>query len=76
MLGIAGVIAIETSAAGVIVRVAKPVIAPNVALIVVCPVATLTACPEFPAALLIVATPVPDEAQVTELVRFNVLPSL
>ena len=70
--GFTGVTAIETRAGGVMVKVADPVIAPEVALMVVGPVAMPVASP----AVLIVATPVAVEAQVTEFVRFCVEPSV
>jgi hypothetical protein len=68
----AGVTAIESSAAGLTDRVEELVTLPEVALIVVVPVATLVAKP----APLIVATLVADELQITVFVRFCVLPSL
>jgi len=68
----AGVTAIEVNDAGFTVRVVEPVTLPEVAVIVVVPVATLVARP----ALLIAATLVADELQITVLVRFWVLPSL
>ena len=54
----------------------EPVIAPDVALMLVVPVATPVARPWLPLVLLIVAMPVSDEAHVTDVVRFWVLPSL
>ena len=45
IVGIAGVTTIETSTAGLTVRVVDPVIVPNVAVIVVLPKATLLAIP-------------------------------
>jgi hypothetical protein len=69
---LAGVTAIETSAAGLTVSVAVPLIEPEEAVIVDVPTLTLVARP--PAA--IVATEVVDEPQVAVLVRFCVLPSL
>jgi dsRNA-specific ribonuclease len=54
------------------VRVVEPLIDPEVTSIVLLPVATPVAKP----ALVIVATVVLDELQVTELVRFWVLESL
>jgi hypothetical protein len=45
MTGIAGVIAIETRTAGVIVRVVEPAIEPEVAVVVVLPTAALAAIP-------------------------------
>ncbi len=61
MLGLVGVTASDTSVAGVTVSVSDPDMLPDVAVIVVEPAATATAMPE----LLIVATPVFDELQVT-----------
>jgi hypothetical protein len=69
MFGLVGVIAIDTSVAGVTVRVVAPDMLPDVAVIVVDPVATEEADPLELAALLIVATPVSDELQVTAVVR-------
>ncbi len=69
MLGLVGVIAIDTSVAGVTVRVVDPDMLPDVAVIVVDPVATEEANPLEPAALLIVATARADELQVTAVVR-------
>jgi len=69
--GFAGVTAIDTSDAAT-VRFVVPLIEPEVADIVVLPVATPVASP----ALVIVATAVFVELQVTELVRFCVLLSL
>jgi hypothetical protein len=63
------VIAMDTSVAGVTVRVVDPDMPPEVAVIVVDPAATEEADPLDPAALLIVATPVLDELQVTAVVR-------
>jgi hypothetical protein len=59
----------DTSVAGVTVRYVDPDIPPDVAMIVVDPVATEEAEPLELAALLIVATPVLDELQVTAVVR-------
>ncbi len=75
MLGLAGVIARDMSVAGVIVSVVDPDMLPNTAVIVVEPVATGVAIPLEPVALLIVATPVLDEFQVTVVVRFWLEPS-
>jgi hypothetical protein len=75
MLGKAGVIATETSVAGVTVRVVLPEIFPNVAVIDVAPVPTDVANPFEPAALLMAATDDADEPQVTAVVRFSVEPS-
>lgn len=63
---------IETSVAAFTVRVVDPEMLPKAALIVVVPVATEVANPFEPAALLIVATPVLEELQVTLFVRFCV----
>jgi hypothetical protein len=71
MAGIAGVIAIETSCAGVMATDVDPVIVPEVAEIFEFPTATLVARP----VVEIVATVDVSELQVTELVRFWVLPS-
>ena len=70
--GVAGVTAIETSAAGVTVSVAVPETDPEVAVIVEVPVATAVAWP--PEAM--VAFDVSEEVQVAELVRSFVEPSL
>ncbi len=75
MLGLAGVTAIETSDAAVTVSVVEPEMPPDTAVIVVEPVATEVARPLEPAALLIVATPVLEELQVADAVRFCVVPS-
>ena len=62
-------IAMDMSNAGVTVRVVDPDMPPDVAVIVDEPVATEEADPLEPAALLIVATSVLDELQVTDVVR-------
>jgi hypothetical protein len=64
-----GVTAREVSVAGVTVRVVDVETAPDVALMMVEPAATEIADPFDPAALLIVATVVFEELQVTEAVR-------
>jgi hypothetical protein len=69
MLGFAGVIAMDTSVAGVTVSVVEPDVLPNVAVIVVEPAVTDVARPLEPAALLTVATPAVSEFQVTDVVR-------
>ena len=74
MDGSTGVSVTEVNAGAVTVSVAVPLIAPEVALIVVEPCPTLVARPWLPAALLIVATLAMLDAQVTEPVRFCVLP--
>jgi hypothetical protein len=68
----AGVTASDTNTGAVTVRLAEPPIACEVAWIVVLPTATAVAKP----ALVIVATAVFVDVQVTELVRFRVPPSL
>jgi hypothetical protein len=69
MLEVVGVTAMDTSVAGVTVRVADPDMLPDVAVIVVEPAATDVAKPLEPAALLMAATPAADEFQVTDAVR-------
>ena len=70
MLGLDGVTAIDTSVAGVTVNVTAPELTePSVALTCALPVAALEARPCEPEALLIVATAVLLEDQVTWLVR-------
>ncbi len=59
----------DARVAGVTVRVEDPNLLPNVAVIVVVPAATGMANPDA----LIVATPVFDESQLTEAVRFCVV---
>jgi hypothetical protein len=73
ILRLVRVIAMDTSAAGVTVRYVDPDMPPDVAVIVVDPVATAVVDPLELAALLIVATPVLDELQVTAVVRFCVV---
>jgi len=68
----AGVTANETRAAGVTFIVVEPLTLPRTALIVLLPGATLVAKPPT----LMVATFFEEEVQVTEFVRFCVLPSL
>jgi hypothetical protein len=71
MLGIGGVIAIDTNVAGVTVKVTgAEVMAPIAAVMLLVPAATELARPSEPAALLIVATEVVADAQVTEVVKF------
>jgi hypothetical protein len=62
-------IEMDTSVACVTVKVVDPDMLPDFAVIIVDPVATGVADPLEPAALLIVATPVLDELQVTAVVR-------
>jgi hypothetical protein len=76
---LAGVTAMDTSVASVAVSVAVPCVfvAVSVALMVVEPAFfTAVASPFEPPALLIVATDVSDEFQVTEVVRFCVVLSV
>src|SRR5436190_1956032 len=76
-LGLAGVTAIVDRVAVVTVSVVFPEMPPKVAVIVMGPpAATDVANPCDPAALLIVATPVADELQVTWVVRSCVVLSL
>jgi hypothetical protein len=69
MLGMVGVTAMETRIAGVTVRVVEPEMPPDVAVTVDVPTATVVALPLVAAALLMVATDVTDELQVTKVVR-------
>jgi len=64
--------AIETNVGGVTVNVVEPLIEPKLALIVVMPGSDVLASPW----LLMVATGVLEEFQLTALVRFRVLPSV
>ena len=68
MVGATGVTAMETSAAGVTVKVVEPKIAPNVAVMVTAPWLTELASPLDPDALLIETTPELEELQVTMVV--------
>jgi len=69
MLGLVGVIAMDTSVAELTVRVVDPEMLPDDAVIVVEPVAAAVADPLEPVALPIVTTPVLDELQVADAVR-------
>ena len=71
MLELVGVIAIDTSVAGVTVNVVNPDTLPDVAVIVVDPTAAEVASPLIlePATLLMVATPAADEFHVISAVR-------
>lgn len=71
MPGIAGVMAMETNAAGVTVKVDEPPMLAAAAVIVVWPVDALAASP----LALAVATDGADELQVADAVRSSVLPS-
>ena len=68
-----GVTAIEVNTAAVTVNVADPLIAPDVAVIVAVPCATLVAKPVL---VLMVATDVFEEVQLAVVVRFCVVPLL
>jgi hypothetical protein len=68
----AGVTMMDTSGAGVTVSMADPETDPDAAVIVVVPVAALTALPLEP----IVATAGAEDAHATELVSTRVLPSV
>ena len=70
MVGVAGVTAIDTNVAAVTVRVVPPEIDPLAAEIVELPGEAEVARPCEPLALLIVATAVLEEDQVTCVVRF------
>ena len=67
--------AIDESVAAVTVRVEDPDMLPEVAVIVEVPAARQDARPLEPAALLIAATVVLEELQVTDAVRLCVVPS-
>jgi len=73
MLGLVGVIARETSVAGVTVSVVDPDRVPDVAVIVVEPAATDVASPIEPVVVLILAIDDADELQTTSAVRFCVV---
>jgi hypothetical protein len=75
MLGLAGVTVMDTSVAAVTVSVVDPDVLPNVAVMVVAPADADVARPLEPDALLMVATPAVNEFQVTDVVRFCVVPS-
>lgn len=70
---VAGVTEIEVKVGGVTVRVVEPLIVPDLAVMVALPDATAVARPVL---LLIVAADVFEELQVTEDVRFWVVPLL
>ncbi len=74
--GVAGVTAIDTSAAEVTVSVVDPLSDPEVAVIVAAPSPTLLANPCVGAALLIVAAAGVSELHCTVSVMFCVLPSV
>ena len=72
IVGTAGVTLIESNVAGVTVKMVEPLIDPETAVIVLCPVPVLTAC----AVLLMVAIAGAELLQVTEPVILRVLPSV
>lgn len=74
--GFCGLTAIDSRAAGVTVRSADPLMAPEVARIVSSPLASVLANPEVPAALLTVANVPSEELQCTVPVTSWVLPLL
>ena len=65
MLGFAGVTSIDTRVAEVTVRVVDEVTPPRVAVIIVEPALAVVSIPFEPGVLLIVATAVAEELQVT-----------
>jgi hypothetical protein len=71
-VGVTGVTLIVCRVAAVTVRVVLPETAPSVAVIVLVPAPEVLASPFDPAALLMVATPVPEEDHVTAVVRLCV----
>ena len=74
MLGFSGLMAMDRrNGAGGTNRVVEPETFPDVAVIVVVPAAKAVAVPLEPASLLMEATDVTDELQVTDVVRFGVL---
>jgi len=76
IVGLCGLIAIDTSAAGFTTSVAVALIAPELMPIVVVPVPSVLASPAVPAVLLIVATVATVELQCPLCVRSCVLPSV
>jgi hypothetical protein len=77
MVADGGVMAIDTNVAAVTVSgTLGETILPEVAVIFAVPAVTVLASPWLPEALLMVATPVVSDAQVTLLVRFWLDPSL
>jgi hypothetical protein len=72
MLALAGVTVIDSRAAEVTVSCAEPLTAPAVAVIVVWPAPRLFATPVE----LMVATDADEDVQLTDAVRFCVVPSL
>lgn len=76
MVSPCGLIVIDTSAAGVTVSTVGLLTPPNSAVIVVEPSPALVASPRLPGVLLITATAVREELQVTVEVRSCVDPSV
>ena len=76
IVGVAGVIAIDTRAALVTVKGVEEEIAPDVALIFAVPTPALVANPLEPAVLLITATGAASDAQLTVVVISCVVPSV
>jgi hypothetical protein len=74
--GVAGVTAIDTSAAVVTVSVVEPITVPDVAVIVAVPSVIVVASPMVEPASLMVATVVVPELHCTVSVMFCVLPSV
>ena len=68
MLRFAGITAIDTRVAGATVKLVDPTIVPSVAVIVTAPCAVAVARPFEPDALLIEATVMSEEFQVTDAV--------
>ena len=73
MLGFVGLMAMNWSVAGVTVKAVVPEMLPDAAVIIVVPAATAVAFPLDPAALLMEATDVFAELQVSDVVRSCVL---
>ena len=73
ILGVAGVTAMDTRVALLTVNVVAPEMPPIAAVTVVAPALTGMANPLEPTALLTVATPVSEELQVANVVRFCVV---
>jgi hypothetical protein len=76
IVGLCGLIAIDTSAAGFTANVTVPVIVPELIPIVVVPVPSVLASPAVPTVLLIVATLAAVELQCPLCVRSWVVPSV
>jgi hypothetical protein len=71
--GLAGITVIKTRVAGVTVKVVEPEILPHWAMIIVVPAAFEVAFPFDLATLLIVATDLAEELQITNVVMSFVL---